>query len=67
MVVNDEGEARVMLTRFDRIPLFSTTALEPNGAYQVRVKLEMRPRNAWFAWPWARSAASGAAHFTVLP
>ena len=67
MVVDDEGEVRAMLTRFDRIALFSTAALEPNGAYQVRVNLEMRPRNAWFVWPWARSAASGAAHFTFLP
>ena len=44
MVVDDEGEVRAMLTRFDQIPLFSTDALEPNGAYQVRVNLEMRPR-----------------------
>ena len=67
MVVDDEGEVRAMLTRFDQIPLFSTDALEPNGAYQVRVNLEMRPRNAWFVWPWTRSAASVLTHFTFLP
>ena len=37
MVVNDEGEVRAMLTRLDWIALFSTAALDPNGACQVRV------------------------------
>ena len=67
MVVDDEGEVQDMLTRFERIPLFSTAGLEPNEAYQLRVSLEMRPRNSWFGWPWARSAASSATHFTFLP
>lgn len=67
MVVDDEEELQVMLTQFDRIPLFSTVGLEPNGDYRLRVSLEMHPRNSWFGWPWSRSAASGATHFTFLP
>ncbi len=66
-ILANESEVRDMLTRFERVPLFSTAALEPNGAYHVQVDCDTRPRNAWFVWPWERASASGAARFTFLP
>ena len=67
MVMGDEGEVQALLTRFDRISLFTTAGLEANESYHVRVSLEMRPRNSWIGWPWARSAATAASRFTFLP
>ena len=32
-----EDEVQTLLTTFERIPLFSTAELEPNGGYQVLV------------------------------
>ena len=66
-VVEDEGDVRRALTTFERVPLFSTTALEANAEYTVRVRAQTRPRNAWFVWPWDRAAASGDTKFTFLP
>ena len=65
--VEDEGDVRRALTTFERVPLFSTTALEANAEYTVRVRAQTRPRNAWFVWPWDRAAASGDTKFTFLP
>ena len=42
-VAEDENEVRHLLTRFERVPLFSTESLEPNSEYQVRVRVERRP------------------------
>ena len=67
LVVDDQAEVRQLLTRFQRVPLFSTTALEPNGEYHVRVRVETRPRNGWFVLPWERASVAGAARFTFLP
>ena len=66
-VVEDEGDVRRALTLFERLSLFSTTALEANAEYTVRVRAQTRPRNAWFVWPWDRIAASGDTKFTFLP
>ena len=66
-VAEDEEEVRILLTRFERVPLFSTEGLEPNGEYQVRVRVERRPRDSWFVWPFARAWASGVVRFTFLP
>ena len=66
-VAEDEDEVRDLLTRFERVPLFSTESLEPNSEYQVRVRVERRPRDAWFVWPFARAWASGVVRFTFLP
>ena len=51
-VVEKEDDVRQALTRFARLPLFSTTLLEANAEYSVRVKAETRPRNGRFFWPW---------------
>jgi hypothetical protein len=67
VVVAEEEDVRRLLTQFERVPLFSTSALEPNAAYRVRVRARTRPRNTWFVWPWPGAAASGVASFTFLP
>ena len=67
VVVDDEDAIEQLLTRFDRVPLFRTADLEPNASYQVQVRVERRPHDAWFHLPWARAWASGTAHFTYLP
>ena len=41
-----------MMTSFDRLPLFSSGNLEPNGEYYLRVRAHTTPRNATFVWPW---------------
>ena len=66
-VADDEDDVRAMLTRFDRVPLFSTERLEPNVEYRVQVQVERRPRRNWFIWPFAKAWASGVARFTFLP
>lgn len=66
-ILANESEVWEMLTRFERVPLFSTAALEPNGAYHVQVDCDTRPRNSLFVWPWVRASASGTARFTFLP
>ena len=67
VVAEDEDEVQTLLTTFERIPLFSTVELEPNGDYQVLVWVERRPRDAWFVLPWSRASASGVTRFTYLP
>ena len=66
-VVEKEDDVRQALTRFARLPLFSTTPLEANAEYSVRVRAETRPRNGRFFWPWDRTVASVNAKFTFLP
>jgi hypothetical protein len=66
-VVEEEAVVRQLVTSLKRLPLFSTGALETNGDYDVRVRLDTRPRTAWFRWPWDRTAALGRASFTFLP
>ncbi len=66
-VVEEEAAVRQLLTTLERLPLFSTRDLETNGDYRVRVRVDTRPRIAWFRWPWDRAAALGRASFTFLP
>ncbi len=63
----NQDAARRWMTRFDRVPLSLTSALEANGEYYVRVRAHTRPRNSWFFWPWDRSALLGLAKFTFIP
>jgi hypothetical protein len=67
VVVEEEDLVRAWLTHFERVPLFSTDDLEPNGEYSVRVRAETRPRQGWFVLPWGWADASGDARFTFLP
>lgn len=67
-VTADEDTVAKHLTSFQRLALFNTTQLEPNGEYYIRVRVQTRPRVGWlFFWPWDRSAASGYAKFTFIP
>jgi hypothetical protein len=66
-VTEDEAAVRRWMTSVERAPLFSTTGLETNGEYYVRVRARRRPRNAWFFWPWDGGAAWGHATFTFIP
>ncbi len=50
----DQDAVRRWMTRFERVPLSATAALEANGEYYVRVRARTRPHNAWFVWPWDR-------------
>ena len=63
----DREAVRHWMTRFDHIPLSTTSVLEANGEYYVRVRAHTRPRNTWFFWPWDRGAVLGHAKFTFLP
>jgi hypothetical protein len=64
---DDEGAVRKWMTEFDRLALFSTSALEPNGEYYVRVRARSQPRFGWFVWPWDRGWATGFTKFTFIP
>jgi len=63
----NEDTVRRWLTRFDQIPVLTTTALEANGEYSVRVRVHTKPRTAWFLWPWDRGSFFGNAKFTFIP
>ncbi len=63
----DEEAVRRWLTSFERLPLFSTTPLEANADYYLRVRLRTKPRDGLFFFPWDRVAASAMAKFTFLP
>jgi len=63
--IEREDAARVWLTEFDKLPLFSSAALEGNSEYYLRVRAHTTPRNASFVWPWEGGIA-GLARFTFL-
>jgi hypothetical protein len=65
-VVERDEEVRALVTKLERLPLFRTVSLEPNREYYVRVRAEVRPRNASFLWPWG-SGRSAQAKFTFIP
>ena len=65
-VVESDEEVRALLTRLDRLPLFRTVDLEANREYYVRVRAEVRPRNAGLLWPWG-NGRSAQAKFTFIP
>src|SRR4051812_7945479 len=66
-VTEDANQVARWLTTFDRLPLFSTSDLEPNSEYYVRVRARARPRSTWSLLPWDRGGAWGHAKFTFLP
>jgi hypothetical protein len=65
-VTERDEEVRDLVTRIERLPLFRTQTLEPNREYYVRVRAEVRPRNAAFLWPWG-SGHSAQTKFTFIP
>jgi hypothetical protein len=65
-VVEDDGEVRQLVTTITRLALFRAVKLEANREYYVRVRAEVRPRNAAFPWPWA-GGRSAQTKFTFIP
>ena len=65
-VLEREEDVRDWLTNFDKLPLFSSTTLEPNAEYYLRVRARRSPGNASFVWPWQGSDVAGFAKFTFL-
>lgn len=65
-VLDREEDVRDLLTSFDRMPLFSSATLEPNGEYYLRVRAHTTPRNATFVWPWQGTDVAGQAKFTFI-
>jgi hypothetical protein len=65
-VTESDAEVRQLVTSVDRLALFRTVRLEANREYYVRVRAEIRPRNAAFLWPWS-SGSSAQAKFTFIP
>ncbi|HXW05300.1 MAG TPA: DUF4390 domain-containing protein [Vicinamibacterales bacterium] len=63
--LDEEETARAWLTEFEKLPLFRSSALEPNAEYYLRVRAHTTPRNAAFVWPWGSDIA-GLAKFTFL-
>ena len=51
---------------FEKLPLFRSVRLEPNGEYYVRVRAHTTPRDATFLWPWNGHDVMGLAKFTFL-
>jgi hypothetical protein len=60
-------EVRSRMTKFDKLPIFSTADLEPNAEYYVRVRAQTRPRNFSLVGVWERVTASAIGKFTFIP
>lgn len=65
-VTESDAEVRQLVTTVDRAALFRSVRLEPNREYYVRVRVDVRPRNGAFVWPWG-SGSSAQAKFTFIP
>lgn len=65
-VLENDDDVRELVTRLERLPLFRTSSLEANREYYVRVRAEVRPRNAGLLWPWG-NGRSAQAKFTFIP
>lgn len=64
LVTDDEEVVREWLTKVVRVPLCSTSELEPNREYYVRVSARKRPQRSF---PLAWTSLSGQANFTFIP
>ena len=62
---DSQDSVRGWMTHFERVPLSTTSALEANVEYYVRVRAHTRPHNSWFVWPWG-GVALGQAKFTFI-
>ena len=65
-VLENDDDVRELVTKLERLPLFRTSSLEANREYYVRVRAEVRPRNAGLLWPWG-NGRSAQAKFTFIP
>jgi hypothetical protein len=64
--VEKEDDVRKRLTEFEKLPLFSSSDLEPNAEYYLRVRAHITPRNTSFVWPWKSHDVTGLAKFTFI-
>jgi hypothetical protein len=61
----DEAVVRTWMTSVTRFPLFSTSLLEPNRDYYIRVSATARPSNGSVFWPFG-SGPSAQSRFTFI-
>ena len=61
----DEAKVRDWMTSLTRLPLFSTSLLEPNRDYYIRVSATARPNNGSIFWPFG-SGPSAQSRFTFI-
>jgi hypothetical protein len=61
----DDSVVRTWLTNLVRLPLFSTSLLEPNRDYYIRVSATARPTNGSILWPFG-SGPSAQSRFTFI-
>ncbi len=61
----DDAKVREWMTNLTRFPLFSTTLLEPNRDYYIRVSATARPSNGSIFWPFG-SGPSAQSRFTFI-
>lgn len=61
----DENVVRAWMTNVNRFPLFSTSQLEPNRDYYIRVSATARPSNGSVFWPFG-SGPSAQSRFTFI-
>ena len=61
----DEDKVREWMTNLNRFPLFSTSLLEPNRDYYIRVSATARPSNGSVFWPFG-SGPSAQSKFTFI-
>jgi hypothetical protein len=61
----DEDKVREWMTNLNRFPLFSTSLLEPNRDYYIRVSATARPSNGSIFWPFG-SGPSAQSRFTFI-
>jgi hypothetical protein len=63
--LEDENAVRRWMTSLVRLPLFSTSVLEPNREYYIRISATARPSNGSILWPFG-SGTSAQAKFTFI-
>jgi Domain of unknown function (DUF4390) len=61
----DDRVVRTWMTSVTRFPLFSTSLLEPNRDYYIRVSATARPSNGSVFWPFG-SGPSAQSRFTFI-
>jgi hypothetical protein len=61
----DEDVVRAWMTNVNRFPLFSTSVLEANRDYYIRVSATARPSNGSIFWPFG-SGPSAQSRFTFI-
>lgn len=65
LTTQDEAVVRTWMTNLSRSPLFSTSLLEPNREYYIRVSATARPSNGSIFWPFG-SGPSAQSKFTFI-